>query len=452
MVSFVLRAQRLCTDTSHHRTLQEAVLAKSLLFHFADRVVDLRDLWQDARTIHEQAGLKTWALSLEILLLCRSVRLFFHAGDTSAGPDLANIAKTICYRDISDGTDEPFCINTILNLDRKLMAESPNKDRMETLWRNMPNAKRGIPKEIIFSELTRLASPGFRWAPSTVRQPLAGQPQLAITENDDPATRGTLTLNGLKVKFPGWRVRMGAPPNGIPPWLWAPGIVDSDMLHLRTPDGHWFWVSRPPPLLRSTSKFLNEGMMAVAQRGNATEEVPGLAPGRLKLGQVLSNPDKEFVLILEKEHFKDDSRWTGLQQGLIASIFRGPKEPYAVHSEMIVRVTATQPNDNAMWQAVYEKNLQLRGEDVVTQFQARIAAKPENEKAAEFNRGLMELMRRVMEIAREALQEESLKEVFQNAGTANPEGMFGALLSNRFTGRYLVVDEVFDGEHEWCVD
>ena len=225
-------------------TLQEAVLAGSLLIHFADRAVDLRELWQNVRTA-QQGNLNILGIGIDLQLHCRSVRYFYHIwSNESAGSDLPNAVKAVRYRRVSVLEDEPLCLNTLLRFRSKPMADALPEKRMELLWRTMPSATRGIPNDIVFNALSRLDSTGFRWAPASVQQPVALPPQLVITKDSHRSAQGTLTERGLKARFPAWRIQLRRAPSGLPHSLWDMTPASQNLVHCRSSDGKWYYILR----------------------------------------------------------------------------------------------------------------------------------------------------------------------------------------------------------------
>lgn len=228
-------------------TLQEAVLAKNLLVQFQDRAVDLRELWQAGQTMNRQDDLGKLGISFDVIWHCRSIRHFYHAWEQSTGSDLPSVVNAIRYRRVSKQADEPLCVSTMLKLGTEVVAEAPEEKRMEALWTLMSKARPGIPKSIIFNALPRLSGAGFRWAPATVQQSVTMHPQLIVTNDDRSEAKATLVEAGLKVKFPAWRIVTGRqPPHGLPMTLWQRAVEGETMLHLRSSDGRWFWVSAVP--------------------------------------------------------------------------------------------------------------------------------------------------------------------------------------------------------------
>lgn len=77
-------------------------------------------------------------------------------------PDFAIVAFHVAHRRVSEPEDEALVVATLLGLDSEAVAASPKNERRQQLWKLMPQAYRGIPKTIIFNNLSRLNSAGLR--------------------------------------------------------------------------------------------------------------------------------------------------------------------------------------------------------------------------------------------------------------------------------------------------
>ena len=391
-------------------TFQEAVLAGALLNQFADRAVDLRELERAARALRRQ-HLEYWAIGLDVEKLCQSIRIVMHAGPGSAGSDLPSIAIAIRHRGVSVPEDEPLCINTALNLDPVAMAAASRETRMETLWRAMPKACRGIPKTIIFNALRRLQSRSFRWAPASIQQSVFEHPQFIITNDDSLSARGTLTVEGLEVEFPAWRIRVADDaPVGLPHDWWAPGPQSQNSVRLCHPNGRWYSLMRLPQ--------------------------QGLASPGVTLWSLLSDQSKVFVVVLEKEPLSESSRWAAQISGLVASVHsRAEGTQTLLRSEVLVNAMAVKDNQAPIWQAAHDLAMGVReGLDFVSMT-------------------VEQLEGHVTNLSRRALStNQQLAQTFVRTFTGTPEMMLTGLTINHLMGRYLRVEETFGMDSRWCVD
>ncbi|KAI7280751.1 hypothetical protein KC345_g4562 [Hortaea werneckii] len=289
-------------------TYQEAVLAKSLLIQFADRAVSLVEIRNSVRQLgalgrqwFDQSSLQHWALSVDLNMLCRGIRLFWHEGGDSIGPDLPFLVQAVAHRSVSVKTDEPLS----------------------------SNVKRGIPKTVVFNALPRLATPGLRWAPATVFQPIDMLPQLIVTHDGSAAAQGTLTPNGLRASFAAWEWTLGNAYPNLPADWWAHGVQTQNTLHLRSLHGEWFQIRRLPQ---------------------------GLAPDVVTLKDLAADRSQKLILILilEGDPFADADRGQGLQTALLASSSKDTANANAVRSRMIAGLKRVSGPESAFLKAAYD--------------------------------------------------------------------------------------------------
>ncbi|KAI6792455.1 hypothetical protein KC361_g6756 [Hortaea werneckii] len=321
-------------------TYQEAVLAESLLIQFADRAVSLVEIRDSVRQMgalgrqgFDKRSLQHWALSVDLNMLCRGIRLFWHEGDDSIGPDLPFLVQAVAHRSVSVKTDEPLCMNTVLKLDQATMAAAAEEERMQTFWRAASNVRRGIPKTVVFNALPRLATPGLRWAPATVFQPIDMLPQLIVTHDESAAAQGTLMPDGLQASFPAWEMALGNAYPNLPADWWALGTQSHNTLRLRSLHGNWFQIRRLPQ---------------------------GLAPDVVTLKDLAADRSQKLILILERDPFAAAGRWQGLQTALLAFISKETADTHAVRSQMIVGLDRAPGPESAFLEAAYDLWLELR--------------------------------------------------------------------------------------------
>ncbi|KAI7366589.1 hypothetical protein KC354_g4027 [Hortaea werneckii] len=321
-------------------TYQEAVLAESLLIQFADRAVcllEIRDSVQQLGALGQQAfdarSLQHWAVSVDLDNLVRGVRLFWHEQNDSIGPDLPTLVQAVAHRSVSVETDEPLCMNTVLKLDQATMATVAEEERMQTFWRAASNVGRGVPKTVVFNALPRLTTPGLRWAPATVFQPIDMLPQLIVTHDGSAGAQGTLTPSGLRASFPAWELTLGDANPSLPADWWALGPLSQNAIRLRNLRGEWLQMRRLPQ---------------------------GLAPDGVTLGDLMADRSQKFILILESDPFADAGRWQGLQTALLASIGKDTANANTVRSRMIVGLERASGPESAFLKAAHDLWLELR--------------------------------------------------------------------------------------------
>ena len=216
-------------------TLQESVLAKRVWICFADDIVEVDSLFhtlaqscmKDLRIIclHQDLVVQqVWSRQLK----------GFHGDRTpqseslSVNQDLHMLDVALQYRRTSVNFDEPLCISTLLNLPIQEIMSVPRtmEDRMVKLWELIVSKYGGVPRSMILLGYPRLTKAGFGWAPRTL---LTNPNETSLSHREtrrviwaDPCL-GRLTEEGLRVQWPGYRLKLSPRPIRLQhnPW---PGI------------------------------------------------------------------------------------------------------------------------------------------------------------------------------------------------------------------------------------
>lgn len=135
-------------------TLQEAMLAKKLVFKFSDGLVPFSRIIPDITSIYHSTIEVGLAAELQRL---SKLRLF----DNLA---FADVARCLRWRWTSNITDEVPAILSLIKVDRGSIFEDSVEKRMINLLLAVVN----LPKNIIFLSGPKMEFPGFRWAPLTL--------------------------------------------------------------------------------------------------------------------------------------------------------------------------------------------------------------------------------------------------------------------------------------------
>ncbi|KAK0471370.1 hypothetical protein IW261DRAFT_896440 [Armillaria novae-zelandiae] len=138
-------------------TLQEALLARKLIFEFADGFSTLDELIP----IHEEDlfDVLLTHLSAEIFRLTKSQPYVI-----SIGFSIGDVARSLRWRTTSRAGDETLAISGLLNVDAFELVNLPASQRMRTLLLRVQK----LPSNIIFMPGPKLNESGFRWAPRTM--------------------------------------------------------------------------------------------------------------------------------------------------------------------------------------------------------------------------------------------------------------------------------------------
>ncbi|OCT54624.1 hypothetical protein CLCR_02776 [Cladophialophora carrionii] len=186
-----------CGWTRRLWTYQEGVLARKLLVQFADRVVDIDEVysrWQDSSKAIFHPGVRGAYKELRILL---------DSGDDDYTEKILHrVSRPLQFRKTSVSSDEALCLSTLANMSParvKRVSESEKDKRMETFYTNLPT----ISKQIIFWHGDRLQQMGFRWAPAS----FLNNSNLYFRDWDHGTSaeynKATLSRSGLSFDCPG---------------------------------------------------------------------------------------------------------------------------------------------------------------------------------------------------------------------------------------------------------
>ena len=219
------RALRItCTGwTRRLWTLQEGVLAKQIIFQFADSAVDgdalFMRLWQPPISYGTIPVLHAW---MEI----RSNWNVQSGLPIATAQVVWMLYRALRFRTTSVATDEPLCLSTLTGVDLKEIVQEEKENRMKRFWQL--NNRLSI--SLLYWDGPRLDEPGLRWAPASL---LSTSPEAFMVSHADLITNGeevTRTDQGIVFLSQGillgnWKAPIG---NGF--WL-------------RCEDDKWYYVT-----------------------------------------------------------------------------------------------------------------------------------------------------------------------------------------------------------------
>ncbi|KAK3167402.1 hypothetical protein OEA41_010529, partial [Lepraria neglecta] len=200
---------RVSTSTWMRRlwTLQEAFLPKHLWVQFRDQAVNIDQLVREHNKMEERIQSKMLYIFMKNAFF--GIRRNQAVDAPNPNFSIHTLAVGIQGRSVTEPTDEPLCLSTLLDLETRLVAETPAEQRMQVLWELLSQSSPGIPSAVIFSSGPRLSAAGYRWAPSTL---LSGNAmQILLPENSGT---GVPCSEGLKVRFPGIHLSSVSPAKG----------------------------------------------------------------------------------------------------------------------------------------------------------------------------------------------------------------------------------------------
>jgi hypothetical protein len=179
------KMQFLCCEWfSRLWTLQEGWMASDLYVQFYNAALSVDQL---LRTFGI-ASIYPGRMGLDDELY-KQLRPYFDK--TSNAVNLMSLQRAMHGRRVTEKTDEPICIATLLNLDFAMF--EPGQPTMEKIFRQLK-----LPEGLLWSEGPRLTTHGFRWAPASLLNQLGNSRLLDYQE--DPAVLHTceLTPDGLR--------------------------------------------------------------------------------------------------------------------------------------------------------------------------------------------------------------------------------------------------------------
>ena len=166
-------------------TLQEGLLARCLVFAFADGLKNIDDLIPVGEDITD--CLLT-DLSSEIFRLTKYQRsLRMDSGEFGIG----DIVRSLVWRTTSRAEDETLAIAGLMNVDARELINLPPHERMRTFLLRVEK----FPPSIILMSMPKLKVPGFFWAPQALMQ--KGGSFMAISGKYD----AICTPNGLLAEY-----------------------------------------------------------------------------------------------------------------------------------------------------------------------------------------------------------------------------------------------------------
>jgi len=250
-------------------TLQEGVLAKQILFQFADAAIDgdalFMHLWQPPASYRMMPVLHAW---MEI----RSNWNVQPAVPNSKGDFVWMLYRALRFRSTSVATDEPLCLSTLTGVDLKEIVKVEKENRMKRFWQLYDK----LDTTLLYWDGPRLDEPGLAWAPASLltTSPEAFLPyHYNLITNSEEVTR---TNDGIV--FPSEAILLGNWKAPIAKEFW-----------LRCEDDKWYHVT------------LTRRVGPPRPMGEASE------------GHTESQPPHPILALLMptslEQAFKDISRW-----------------------------------------------------------------------------------------------------------------------------------------------
>ncbi|KIW71824.1 hypothetical protein PV04_00056 [Phialophora macrospora] len=415
-------------------TLEEGALAKRLWFQFADRAVSLTELKAKMETIWPN-DLQQKIIFFDTRHEIDRVEQFFQTkGYDGSGPNLRILDEALLHRGVSNASDEPICIGTLLNLPAKAIL-APGDDilealrknnhggeedrlqlklrdvRMKVVWKLLAEKFKSLPAQIIFFEEPRIDAPGFRWAPRSFLQ--AENVYLGPASRKlrwDDKKPGILTDTGLQVSYPGFRLDLAQYNDGKPrhPWKGCRRIPENGILFRDSSSGEWYSVStkaramelRHGSAMQNRSEFpLHDFLHHNSKPQGRPIEVFLLVP-EIDQGETPHAQKNAVDGILMTGTFQEPSTLTWLLSLLPFGAANSRRRTILAKSQYQVVVGALPTALSTLYNTTEQLALRLRGEEVTDRLLALSHLGVEND---EYRVVLRELEQRMKDMMREVL-------------------------------------------------
>ena len=170
---------QLLTSPWNHRlwTLQEASLARELVFAFHDGLYNARELWNRGRSIPTPIGYEC-RLKLGELLVKKHT-------------NVVTIARLLRRRSSSVPADEFLAVASLLEIPIEPLTSKEGEDRCCEFWTLLKH----VPRSIVFQVQEKISIEGFRWAPRSLMGSKATETMSAA--DGDAIVTATHGLRGI---------------------------------------------------------------------------------------------------------------------------------------------------------------------------------------------------------------------------------------------------------------
>lgn len=331
-------------------TLQEGALAKSLCFQFADIAVYLSELME---TFGKRLNHMTYrAIFMDLWNEFQGLRTFFHGASGSmpySWQSFATLDQSLLFRSVSVPSDEPLCIGTLMSLDlHQIVTVKPKSDRMRKVWELISSKEGGIPMAVVFFEEPKIDTPGWRWAPRSLLAWRTGaQVQLNTRILKWNSPLGTITTRGLRVQYPGFRIKTVKEYGDVKPQNPWPGfsrVPESDITFRDKGSGEWY-------------RIIDKEYAHIHATSTKEERI---AYQKLFPLHNVANTDNSVLLFNPVGEMLEGVFATVVGDGSSDSI----EEGIAVKTEHIVMITAIRPDNGYVHDTIRELAIHLRADEV----------------------------------------------------------------------------------------
>ena len=134
-------------------------------FKFGDKAASFRSLQQTLVELHN-SSFRLRCLAIDLISRMTRSTAWSPQDPSSQNPDLATTEEALQFGSVSERSDKPILLGSLLNLVVSKILTGPEHTRIHQTWLLMPSALRCIAKGIVFLLGPRLGGKDYRWAPA----------------------------------------------------------------------------------------------------------------------------------------------------------------------------------------------------------------------------------------------------------------------------------------------
>ncbi|KAL8672066.1 MAG: hypothetical protein Q9168_003461 [Polycauliona sp. 1 TL-2023] len=392
-------------------TLQEGALARNLWFQFSDTAVNLTELRFELNMIYP-SDLGRRGLIFDATCAYRGLRRFNSSDLALQGlypfPDLSAVGYGLRHRAVTVATDEPLLIGGLLRLDLAHILNGSESSRMQRLWSVIPSVKHGIPKSVLFLEGPKLCEPGFRWAPTTLRD------TESLSPGEEP---GVLTAAGLRVSLAALPITVTPAAHGLPAAAWGPF---HDM-YCRYDNGTWVFV------------------------------IPAHVPDTQNLLSLLQDGSKRHTLLLANPFMFDRS--IEFDKALLVAGGDDLTGVPEVSSEMLLYIGTRVGSVGVLLESAYQAAQLLLADDITEKFLCMGIEDIHEQRQSPDYQDLVSSLLEKMRVMAENIEDVEVQEALRTQGQyGNAVQFYQSVVFNAYVGNCGILGPMMPTDSQWCVD
>ena len=180
--------------------MQEAALARELLFQFSDTTLSHAALEHAVnmsilKCTDEPETAQSFRLATLSLNNVNSVARIRDSNNEGKYCSMKVVWEGLRHRTSSRVLDATICCSVLLGTDLSKVLDAPNESKMQTFW----SCQSRVPTSVLFAFGPRLQAAGFHWAPSDLLNPETNGSFIRHPVRLGPDIEAQLTVSGLLV-------------------------------------------------------------------------------------------------------------------------------------------------------------------------------------------------------------------------------------------------------------